>query len=154
MKSFLLKDNKPIIKWGMIPDETYFEGKLPGKEYALAVCPSDNIVILDVDVKNGKNGYSNIPPNILGELIHTFWYETKSKGAHYWIEYTGNKILANKATKYGLDLRVGATDYSAGGYVRYQHNVDIRECKHLIKKSSLELNAFLESLFVSSYIKK
>lgn len=154
MKSFLLNsNNKPIVKWGLIPDETYFEGTIP-KEYALAACPSGNIVILDVDVKNGKNGFKHIPEEDLKELNYTFHYNTKSGGAHYWIEYTGNKILANKATKYGLDLRVGATDYSAGGYVKYHHNVDIRECKHLIKKSSKELNEWLESLFVSSYIKK
>lgn len=153
MKSFLLHNHAPIIKWGLLSDETYFEGKVP-EGYDLAVCPSDNIIILDVDVKNGKNGYEFIPDYIIWQLEDTFHYDTKSGGGHYWIEYTGNKILANKATKYGLDLRVGATDYSAGGYVRYQHNVDIRECKHLIKKSSNELNEWLESLFVSSYIKK
>lgn len=51
MKSFLLnKENKPIVKWSMVPNETYFEGEVP-EGYALAACPSDNIVILDVDVK-------------------------------------------------------------------------------------------------------
>jgi len=148
MKSFLLnlKTNTPTIRWGMLKNETYFEGTIP-EGYALAVCPSGNIVILDIDVKNGKNGYSNIPPNILGELIHTFWYETKSKGAHYWIEYTGKETLLNTSTKYGLDLRIGAKKGNAGGYVKYHHNVDIRQCKHLIKPSSNELNQWLETLF-------
>jgi hypothetical protein len=146
MKSFLLKNNAPIIKWGMLPDETYFEGTVP-EGYALAVCPSGNIVILDVDVKNEKNGFNHIPEEDLKELNYTFHYNTKSGGAHYWIEYTGDKCLLNTSTKYGLDLRIGAKPGNAGGYVKYHHNVDIRECKHLIKKSSKELNQFLESLF-------
>ncbi len=33
------------------------------------------------------------------------------------------------------------------GYVCWYHNVDIRECVHLIKESSNELNLFLEKLF-------
>jgi hypothetical protein len=153
MKTFLLKDNKPIIKWGMLPDETYFEGTVP-EGYALAVCPSDNIVILDVDVKNNKNGFNHIPEEDLKELNYTFHYNTKSGGAHYFIEYTGNKQLMNTSTKYGLDLRIGAKESNAGGYVKYHHNVDIRNCKHLIKKSSLQLNTFLESLFQGVKIDK
>ncbi len=147
MKSFLLKDNKPIVKWGLIPDETYFEGTVP-EGYALAVCPSANIVILDVDNKNGKCGYEHIPMLIQMELDTTFNYKTKSGGAHYWIEYTGNKELLNTSTKYGLDLRIGAKPNNAGGYVKYHHNVDIRQCKHLIKPSSEKLNKWLESLFL------
>jgi hypothetical protein len=147
MKSFLLKNNKPIVKWGMIPDETYFEGTVP-EGYALAVCPSGNIIILDVDNKNDKCGFKHIPEEELKELSYTFHYNTKSGGAHYWIEYTGSKTLLNTSTKYGLDLRIGAKLGNAGGYVKYHHNVDIRECKHLIKQSSLELNTWLESLFL------
>lgn len=146
MKSFLLKDNKPIIKWGMLNDNIFFEGNVPDG-YALAVCPSDNIVILDIDVKNGKNGFSYIPISIRGELAHTFYYDTKSGGRHCWIKYTGNEILLNKATEFGLDLRVGARKGNAGGYVKYYHHTDIRQCEHLIKESSPELNLWLEKLF-------
>ena len=147
MKSFLLKNNKPIVKWSLVPDEIYFEGNVP-EGFDLAVCPSGNIVILDVDVKNGKNGFDFIPEEELKELNYTFHYNTKSGGAHYWIAYTGDKILMNTSTKYGLDLRIGAKKGNAGGYVKYHHNVDIRECKHLIKKGSKELNLWLESLFL------
>ena len=48
LKSFLLKDNKPITKWGLLPDNTFFEGEVP-EGYKLAISPSDNIVILDID---------------------------------------------------------------------------------------------------------
>ena len=59
MKSFLLKNNVPTIKWSMLKDNTFFEGTVP-EGYDLAVAPSDNIIILDVDNKNGKNGFLNI----------------------------------------------------------------------------------------------
>lgn len=147
MKSFLLNsENKPIVRWGLIPNGVFYEGAIP-EGYSLATCPSGNIVILDIDAKNGKNGYEHIPHLIQIELDNTFNYKTKSGGGHFWIEYTGDKILKNTSTKLGLDLRIGAKGSNAGGYVKYNHNVDIRECTHLIKPSSEHLNKFLEKLF-------
>jgi len=148
MKSFLLnsKTNKPTISWSMLKNNTFFEGEVPNG-FSLAVCPSDNIIILDCDVKNGKNAFNHIPIHILGELEKTFNYYTGSRGRHYFLHYTGEKTLLNRATKFGLDLRIGAKDGNAGGYVRYQHSVDIRECVHLIKETSNSLNLWLESLF-------
>jgi hypothetical protein len=147
MKSFLLnKENKPTLPWGSIPQGFFFEGPIP-ENYHLAVAPSENMVILDVDVKNGKNGYSNIPTFVMMELEKTFNYETKSGGGHYFMIYTGNKKLINRATSLGLDLRIGPRNGNCGGYVKYYHNVDIRECEHLIKETSLLLNTWLEKLF-------
>ena len=146
MKSFLLRNGTPIIKWGSLKDNIFYEGVIP-EGYALAVCPSDNYIILDVDVKNNKNGFENIPHLIQIELDKSFNYKTKSGGAHYWLEYTGNKLLKNTSTEFGLDLRIGAKKGKAGGYVKYHHNVDIRLCIHLINKTSEELNKWLEKLF-------
>jgi hypothetical protein len=146
MKSFLLYNNKPTVKWSLVPENIFYEGNIPDG-FDLAVCPSDNIVILDIDVKNGKNGYDHIPQHIILELRNSFYYDTKSGGRHCWIRYTGDKILLNKATELGLDLRVGAKPGNAGGYVKYYHHTDIRQCKHLIKESSPELNLWLEKLF-------
>ena len=149
MKSFLLKNNIPIVKWGLIPDNTFFQGTVPDG-YDLAVCPSGSYVILDVDVKGGKNGYEHIPFNVRVELSNTFWYKTKSGGAHYWLDYTGDKVLLNKSTPLGLDLRIGKNEKTGnnGGYVKYRYNKDIRECTHFIKKTDKELNEFLEKLFM------
>jgi len=146
MKSFLLKDNKPICKWGLIPPDTHFLGDIP-IGYSLAVCPSENIVILDVDVKNKKNGFENIPMLVQIELNKTFNYFTKSGGKHYFIYYTGNKILLNTSTKYGLDLRIGAKKNNCGGYVKYNCSVPIQQCEHLIKKTTDLTNKFFEKLF-------
>lgn len=146
MKSFLLRNGTPIIKWGSLPNNVFYEGIVP-EGFDLAVSPSDNYVILDIDVKNGKNGFNHIPMHILAELNNSFNYKTKSGGAHYWLQYRGNKILINKSTEYGIDLRIGAKKGNAGGYVKYHHNVDIRQCVSLIKDTSMELNMWLEQLF-------
>jgi len=146
MKSFLLRNNAPTVKWSLVPNDCFYEGSVPNG-YSLAVCPSENIVIIDVDVKNGKNGFLNIPDKQFLELEKTFNYYTGSGGKHYFIKYTGGKTLMNTSTPLGLDLRIGAKSGNAGGYVRYQHHTDIRQCIHLIKDSSNELNIWLESLF-------
>lgn len=148
MKTFLInnKDGKPVIKWGDLPNNTFFEGNVP-EGYSLAISPSENIVILDVDLKNGKNGYSHIPKNIMKDLNNTFHYKTKSGGAHYYIKYTGHKPLINRATQYGLDLRIGAKKDNCGGYVKYHHHQDIRKCLNLIKESGEDLNQFLQKYF-------
>lgn len=149
MKSFLLnnKTNTPTVKWSMVPQNCFYKGIIP-EGYSLAVAPSENIVILDVDNKNGKNGFDHIPMMIMAELNNSFFYSTKSGGAHIWLAYTGDKTLMNTSTKYGLDLRIGAKKGNSGGYVKWHHNVDIRQCIHLINETSLELNLWLESLFM------
>lgn len=145
MKSFLLKNNCPVIKWGNLPDGIFYEGVIP-EGFDLAVSPSDNYIILDVDVKNNKNGYEYIPHLIQIELDKSFYYNTKSGGRHYWLNYTSNKELLNRATQYGLDLRVAKGKY-AKGYVKYPHSKDIRECIHLINTTSEFMNLWLEKLF-------
>jgi len=91
VKSFLLNsENKPVVRWGLIPDGVFYEGTIP-EGYSLATCPSGNIVILDIDAKNGKNGYEHIPHLVQIELDNTFNYKTKSGGGHCWIAYTGDK---------------------------------------------------------------
>lgn len=144
MKSFLLRGKKPLIKWGQLPDETYFQGQLP-EGFSLAVVPSKGYVVVDVDKHGSSNGFDNIPVEIFIELCNTFHYPTKNNGCHYWIKYTGNKPLGNKTSGLGIDLRVGNK-----GYVVYYPDNDIREQLHLVKESSTKLNFWLESLF--SYV--
>ena len=120
-----------------MPDR-FFKAVSPGK-----------YIVLDVDNKSpNKSGFNHIPNNILNELEESFNYKTKSgNGRHYWLLYLGNKVLKNTSTPYFLDLRVGQRKDNSGGYVLYHHNVDIRDCVHLIKESSNDLNTFLEGLF-------
>lgn len=142
MKSFLLKDNHPIIKWGvLLPDEVYFEGTVP-EGFQLAVSPwNSDYIIVDIDNKPGKiNGFENIPQNIYKVLMESFHYNTKS-GMHVWLKYIGSKELKNCATKYGLDLR------TKKGYVKWYLPGDIRDYINQIEPTTEELNLWLESLF-------
>lgn len=143
MKTFLLKDKKPIVKWGMIPDETYFEGNIP-EQYSLAVCPHDPYIILDIDRHGKVDGFENIPADIAEELLTKdhFRYATKNNGSHIWLYYTGDKKLMNKASGLGIDLR------TSKGYVKwYLPDSDIRTYINCIKPTSPKLNTWLESLF-------
>lgn len=142
MKSFLLKDKKPIVKWGMIKDETYFEGNVP-EGYGLAICPHDPYIILDIDRHGEIDGFDNIPEDITKELLTNehFRYATKNNGSHIWLKYIGTKKLLNKTSGKGIDLR------TSNGYVKWYLDKDIRNYIHLIKDTSLELNIWLESLF-------
>lgn len=140
MKSFLLKDKKPIVKWGQIPEGVYFEGEIP-EGYGLAICPHFPYVILDVDSHDGITGMDNIPVTLLNELNLTLKYNTKNQGVHYWLKYTGEEILKNKTSGLGIDLRTHK------GYVKWYLDKDIRSYINLIKPTSKELNLFLESLF-------
>lgn len=140
MKSFLLKEKRPIIKWGNLPDNVYFEGKIP-EGYNLAVSPSENYVVVDVDTHADINGFENVPHLIQMELDKTFNYPTKNKGKHYWLKYTGNKPLGNKTSGLGIDLRTNR------GYVVWYPNFDVRSILNEIKETSPKLNKWLEKLF-------
>ena len=147
MKSFLLnKDYTPVVRWGLIKNNVYFQGEIPEGMH-LACSPSDNIVIIDIDKKGGKDGYLHLVDSLQAELCKSFFYTTKSGGAHVFVRYTGSKILKNMSTEKGIDLRIAANGKNCGGYVRWQGKIKPEECIHLIKESSTELNIFLEDLF-------
>ena len=140
MKSFLLKDKTPILKWGQIPDGYFFEGNIP-KGYSLAICPHFPYIILDVDMHGEVSGFDNLPVKVMEELGYHFSYPTKNNGRHYWLKYTGNKVLMNKASGLGIDLRTNK------GYVRWYLDADIRKYMDQIKETSPLLNKWLEKLF-------
>lgn len=152
MRSFLLnaKTNTPIIPWSLVPQGIFFEGTIP-ENYFLAVSPTnEKMVIVDIDCKPGKvNGYDNVPLEIMDELEQSFNYKTKSGGMHIILWYTGNKLLRNGTSNYAIDLRIGPNKATgnAGGYVRWYSDIHPRDCEHLIKHTSKELNEWLENLF-------
>lgn len=139
MRTFLLKGKAPICKWGMIPDETYFEGSVP-KGYGLAICPHNPYIILDIDNHGDIVGMDNIPIKLKKEIFSTFGYNTKS-GYHAWFKYSGKKHLMNKTSGLGIDLR------TSNGYVKWYLDGDIRNYIHLVKETSVNNNKWLEKLF-------
>lgn len=140
MRSFLLKEKKPILKWGQIPDEKYFEGEIP-QGYQLAISPSKPYVILDIDRHGDVNGFDNIPSELLLDLSQHFCYNTKGNGRHIWLKYAGDKHLMNKSSGLGIDLR------TEKGYVVWYLPKDIRSHLQEVKETSKELNQWLEKLF-------
>ena len=153
MRSFLLKDGKPLIKWDLLPDNTMYQGKIP-EGYDLAVNPHRPYIIVDVDRHGDKDGFLNIPEHLKAELESTFNYPTKHNGRHYWFYYSGDKFLGNKASKLGIDLRTGNkkfsdTEWTHGGYVKWhpRDNMNIMDVLDKVNKSSVKLNDWLEDLF-------
>lgn len=144
MRSFLIskKHGKPILKWGMLKNGQFFnqEWGIP-ENHILAISPSDPYVILDVDRHGNIDGFKSINKTLLKELEKTFNYDTPSNGKHYWLKYTGDKKLMNKASGTGNDLR------NKNGFVKFYKPGDIRDYIHLIKETSPELNEWLELLF-------
>jgi hypothetical protein len=143
MRTFLLNQKKPVCKWGLIPPNTRFIGKIP-KGYSLAVNPSENYIVIDVDKHGDLDGFKNIPKHLFYELYDTFKYNTKNNGVHYWFKYSGNKALGNKTSGLGIDLRTNK------GYVVWYLKEDVINCLHLVKDTSIVLNKWLEKLF--SYV--
>jgi len=142
MKTFLVKNKKPMVQWSKIADNTFFKGEIP-KGYDLAVCPSKGVIIIDVDIHpdKNKNGFKHIPKELLSELNNTLNYKTKNQGKHYWFKYTGIKNLGNKTSNKGIDLRTHK------GYVVFYPKYDIKDQMSKIKNSSPKLNKWLEKLF-------
>lgn len=157
MRSFLVKDKKPIIQWSALSPNTHYIGLVP-EGFALAINPSENIIVLDVDVDEpkGKNGFLNIPETILWEIECTYNYKTKRGGLHAWFYYSGTKELMNKASNLSIDLRIGqkldnnGNTINNGGYCIYypaNQGDNIFNHIHEFKETSTELNEWLEKLF-------
>ena len=163
MRTFLVNANKssksykkPSCNWGALKLDTYYFGELP-KGFNLAINPTPGIIIVDVDIdeEKGKNGFGNIPTNILIELHNSYHYDTKRGGSHIWLKYSGNKELLNKASNQSIDLRVGPKVVdnkivNNGGYAIYypaNQGDDIRNHLDEIKETSEEMNKWLEQLF-------
>ena len=150
MRSFLLNNNKPLVKWGLISDFNLYEGDIP-EGFDLAINPHYPYIIIDVD-RHKKNGCLNIPSNLKKELESTLNYPTKRNGRHYWFYYTGNKTLINKASNLGIDLRTGNIDEYNGGYVKWhpRNTMRIEDVLWQAKQTSIKMNKWLESLFANN----
>lgn len=135
------------MKWGELPDNIFYEGPIP-EGYDLAISPSNDMIIIDVDIHDNKNGFEFLPMNLIPELEDTLNYSTKNSGRHYWFKYTGIVELANKVSDYGIDLRTNK------GYVVWYPKTDIRKYIHLIRKTSNEMNEWLIKLFARKHISR
>jgi len=147
MKSFLVKNKVPVIRWTNLENNVFFEGEIPAG-FDLAVAPSGNYIIIDIDRHGKIDGFDSIPKELEGELNRTFNYTTKNNGVHCWLKYTGTDSLANKTSGLGIDLRCAhpVTGKSLG-YVVYYPKDDFRIHLDEINETSKEMNEWIESLF-------
>lgn len=130
------------MKWKNLPDGVMYKGKIP-EGYNLGICPTPGYIIIDIDRHSEeKDGFDNIPLELMPELLSTLHYNTKNNGMHCWFKYTGDKKLANKTSNKGIDLRTHK------GYVVWWHNKPMEECLNDIKETSNKLNKWLEELFI------
>lgn len=153
MRSFLLRNNKPLIKWGLLPDNTLYKGNIP-EGYDLAINPHQPYIIVDVDRHGKKDGFTFIPNHLKEELKATLHYPTKNNGMHYWFYYTGDKTLINKASNFGIDLRTGFkkfndSEWTNGGYVKWhpRNTMNIEDVLWQANQTSKMMNIWIEDLF-------
>ena len=144
MKEFLVRNKKPICKWGSLQKGTKFRGAIP-YGYDLGIAPEDDYIVVDVDRHGDKDGFTKIPVDIKEELDKTFNYPTKNNGQHFWLRYTGNKKLPNKTSGIGIDLRCRGL-----GYVVFYKKGNFNDYLHEINKTSENLNKWIEEVFCYS----
>ncbi len=102
----------------------------------VAVTTGNGLIVIDVDVKNDKNGLKSIEP-FLNSFPKTFTVKTTSGGYHYW--FLVDKDIPCKVNLYeGIDIR------GEGGYIvappsivnnkRYEiiHNIKIAQANEAI----------------------
>lgn len=102
----LTADLKPVIKWrkGSCKGVASF----PKHKGAFGIdCGKSGLVVLDVDVKNGKDGRESLKS--LPPLPDTFTVKTKSGGLHYYFSGEGRNTAGTIGI--GLDTR------GSGGFV-------------------------------------
>lgn len=104
---FPLKANlKPAIKWRKGSRKGI--ASFPKHEGAFGIdCGKSGLLVLDVDVKNGKDGRESLKG--LPDLPPTYTVQTKSGGLHYYFTGTGRNTAGTIGT--GLDSR------GEGGFV-------------------------------------
>lgn len=132
----------------MLPEGTLYQGNIP-EGFDLAINPHQPYIVVDVDRHGKKDGFLNIPEHLKAELKATLNYPTKNNGLHAWFYYSGNKVLANKASNLGIDLRTGNADDYNGGYVKWhpRNEYRIEDVLWQAKETSKAMNIWLEGLF-------
>lgn len=112
------KDKKPKIKWKTAAsrDREQIKAwwtKWPDAMIGLPTGKTSKLVVLDIDIKNGSNGFDSL--RSLGLSIPTGALEVKtpSGGSHFYFRLSESEDIGNSAGKIasGVDVR------GSGGYV-------------------------------------
>jgi Bifunctional DNA primase/polymerase, N-terminal len=80
----------------------------PGAMIGMPTGPKTGVVVLDLDTKNGKNGFESVPD---WEQLTSVRVRTQSGGAHCYFKDDGGVYCTTDKIALGVDTRGG------GGYV-------------------------------------
>jgi hypothetical protein len=100
----------PIIKWSNYNNLIKYQNIDTNKVDIGVVCGyKNNLLVLDIDIKNGKNGlncFNNFNDNILNFFLNlTFCEQSKSGGYHIYFNYNHNDPFIREQIKlYGSKL--------------------------------------------------
>jgi hypothetical protein len=85
------------------------------KEHNLAIATGAGLVVIDIDVKSGADGFTSLQhlQQQYGQLPPTLEVQTPSGGKHYYFRYPTTHTLKNSAGKQGAGVDIRAH----GGYV-------------------------------------
>lgn len=112
-----VNSKEPIGKWkeNATNDESvirYWWGQ--NTDYNIGVCTNSSIIVLDVDYKNGKDGYKSLMAISDGEDLNTLTVITPTGGRHLYYKNVDNVPVANQVGfMEGLDL-LAENHYAVG----------------------------------------
>lgn len=111
-------DKRPLVKWkaGATVDPSQFVewwGRWPVAMIGVPTGKPSGIVVLDVDVKNGVNGFETLKCHGWVIPADAIEIKTPSGGSHFYFSLSETNDLRNSAGKLGPGLDVRGT----GGYI-------------------------------------
>ena len=115
---FPVRDKQPLVQWTTAEFDPTWELKFPDADWAID-CGRSGLVVIDLDVTNGKNGPEAWDELAAGRTPLTRSAITPSGGEHLYFQCPDPYVYANSssALAHGIDVRAG------GGYVvAYPHN--------------------------------
>lgn len=118
----LNSEKKPMIKWGPLQKQRASDKEMEGwlrKDYfsdvegiGLVTGPINGIVVLDIDVKKGKDGRKYIRDK---HLPQTVMVKTENGGTHYYYKYPKGQNIRSVRGLYGDESGVDVK--AEGGFV-------------------------------------
>ena len=116
---FPCRGNKtPLVSWKeqatkSIEKIKHWDQKFPRAMIGLPTGQRSGIVVLDIDNKNGENGFDHLRQEALEIPSNALRVNTPSGGAHFYFKLDPDEIIRNSVKKIGpgIDIR------GEGGYV-------------------------------------
>lgn len=111
MITFPIIDGYPPKGWNQLKESIEH---IAGEPFGVLTQPWTGIFVVDVDMKDGKDGLANLAR--LGSLPDTFTVKTKSGGYHFYFKRPDDRPIPTSAGKIaqGVDIRGDKNGYVVG----------------------------------------